>query len=100
MPGNTSFSCSCQFVQSTLEVSIEIVLLTDVVCSAWCNDLRCSSSPPAPTWISSFPYALLKSVRERVPCLRQVVLEKEQAIGQHQTGHNSGVVHSGVYYSP
>ncbi len=34
------------------------------------------------------------------PSLRQVVLEKEQAIGQHQTGHNSGVVHSGVYYSP
>ena len=32
----------------------------------------------------------------RFPSLRLVVLEKEQAIGQHQTGHNSGVIHSGV----
>lgn len=29
-----------------------------------------------------------------------VVLEKETAIGRHQTGHNSGVVHSGLYYRP
>ncbi len=36
----------------------------------------------------------------RFPSLRLVVLEKEQAIGQHQTGHNSGVIHSGVYYTP
>ena len=36
----------------------------------------------------------------RFPSLRLVVLEKEQAIGQHQTGHNSGVIHSGVYYAP
>ncbi len=36
----------------------------------------------------------------RFPSLRLAVLEKEQAIGQHQTGHNSGVIHSGVYYAP
>ncbi len=36
----------------------------------------------------------------RFPSLRLVVLEKEQAIGQHQTGHSSGVIHSGVYYTP
>jgi len=29
-----------------------------------------------------------------------VVLEKESTLGKHQTGHNSGVVHAGVYYAP
>jgi len=28
------------------------------------------------------------------------VLEKEAQVGQHQTGHNSGVIHAGVYYRP
>jgi len=37
-------------------------------------------------------------VSERFPGLRVVVLEKETGVAQHQTGHNSGVVHSGVYY--
>ena len=37
---------------------------------------------------------------EAKPGLRLVVLEKEGRVGQHQTGHNSGVVHSGVYYKP
>lgn len=34
------------------------------------------------------------------PHLQIVVLEKEAAIAKHQTGHNSGVIHSGVYYKP
>jgi L-2-hydroxyglutarate oxidase LhgO len=34
------------------------------------------------------------------PGLRLVVLEKEIQIAEHQTGHNSGVVHSGIYYAP
>lgn len=45
----------------------------------------------------------LASARElllRHPRLRLAVLEKEPAIGAHQTGHNSGVIHSGVYYAP
>jgi L-2-hydroxyglutarate oxidase len=34
------------------------------------------------------------------PNRKVVVLEKEAAIAQHQTGHNSGVLHSGIYYKP
>jgi L-2-hydroxyglutarate oxidase len=37
---------------------------------------------------------------ERFPGARIAVLEKESAVGQHQTGHNSGVLHSGLYYKP
>ncbi len=32
--------------------------------------------------------------------LKLIVLEKEPEVGRHQTGHNSGVVHSGLYYRP
>lgn len=38
-------------------------------------------------------------LRER-PGLRLAVLEKEAAIAAHQSGHNSGVVHAGLYYQP
>lgn len=34
------------------------------------------------------------------PLLKVIVLEKEPAPAQHQTGHNSGVIHSGIYYKP
>src|SRR5437016_917180 len=37
---------------------------------------------------------------QRYPRLRALVLEKEAAVGEHQTGHNSGVLHSGIYYKP
>lgn len=37
---------------------------------------------------------------ERFPQLKLVVLEKEREVAQHQTGHNSGVLHSGIYYRP
>jgi L-2-hydroxyglutarate oxidase LhgO len=37
-------------------------------------------------------------VTERFPRSRMVVLEKEDGVARHQTGHNSGVIHSGVYY--
>ena len=32
--------------------------------------------------------------------LRVAVVDKETRVGVHQTGHNSGVIHSGVYYLP
>ena len=34
------------------------------------------------------------------PGLQVVVLEKESDVAQHQTGRNSGVIHSGIYYKP
>jgi L-2-hydroxyglutarate oxidase LhgO len=34
------------------------------------------------------------------PGTRVVVLEKEERVAVHQTGHNSGVVHAGIYYAP
>jgi L-2-hydroxyglutarate oxidase len=40
------------------------------------------------------------ALTERHPELRVVVLDKELRIGAHQTGHNSGVIHSGIYYKP
>jgi len=36
----------------------------------------------------------------RFPGMRVVVLEKEARVAEHQTGHNSGVLHSGIYYKP
>jgi (S)-2-hydroxyglutarate dehydrogenase len=36
----------------------------------------------------------------RHPGKRVVVLEKEATVAAHQTGHNSGVLHSGIYYKP
>ena len=37
---------------------------------------------------------------ERSPRLNVAVVEKEPELAQHQTGHNSGVIHSGIYYRP
>ena len=34
------------------------------------------------------------------PCAEVVVLERESTLAQHQTSHNSGVVHAGIYYAP
>ncbi len=36
----------------------------------------------------------------RNPGKKVVVLEKESTLAHHQTGHNSGVIHSGIYYKP
>ena len=37
-------------------------------------------------------------VTRRFPNMRIIVVEKEDHVAAHQTGHNSGVIHSGLYY--
>jgi L-2-hydroxyglutarate oxidase LhgO len=44
--------------------------------------------------------ATARALLQRYPALRLAVLEKEPAIARHQTGRNSGVIHSGLYYAP
>jgi len=39
-------------------------------------------------------------LQSRFPGLRMVLVEKEPLLADHQTGHNSGVIHSGLYYPP
>jgi (S)-2-hydroxyglutarate dehydrogenase len=44
--------------------------------------------------------ATARALLERYPSLRLALCEKEAELGTHQTGHNSGVIHSGIYYKP
>jgi (S)-2-hydroxyglutarate dehydrogenase len=44
--------------------------------------------------------AVARELALRDPRRRVVVLEREDRVGTHQTGHNSGVVHAGIYYAP
>jgi (S)-2-hydroxyglutarate dehydrogenase len=44
--------------------------------------------------------AVGRRLARRRPGLEVVVLEKEDRLAAHQTGHNSGVVHAGIYYRP
>lgn len=39
-------------------------------------------------------------IKEANPKLRVALVEKEKMLASHQTGHNSGVIHSGLYYKP
>jgi L-2-hydroxyglutarate oxidase LhgO len=39
-------------------------------------------------------------ITRRFPRSRLLLLEKEDRVARHQSGHNSGVIHSGVYYKP
>lgn len=41
-----------------------------------------------------------KELAEKYPNKKILVLEKEDELAAHQTGHNSGVIHSGIYYTP
>jgi L-2-hydroxyglutarate oxidase len=44
--------------------------------------------------------AVARELLARRPDLSVTVLEREDRVGAHQTGHNSGVVHAGIYYAP
>ena len=44
--------------------------------------------------------ATARAALRRRPGSSVVVLDKESSVGAHQTGHNSGVLHAGVYYRP
>ena len=39
-------------------------------------------------------------LQKHYPDASILLIEKETALAQHQTGHNSGVIHAGVYYQP
>jgi (S)-2-hydroxyglutarate dehydrogenase len=44
--------------------------------------------------------AVARELQRRRPGASVVVLEREPSIAAHQTGHNSGVLHAGIYYAP
>ncbi|MCL2418827.1 MAG: FAD-dependent oxidoreductase, partial [Conexibacteraceae bacterium] len=44
--------------------------------------------------------AVARRLLESEPGIELTVLEKESRVGAHQTSHNSGVAHAGVYYTP
>src|SRR5262252_8697728 len=44
--------------------------------------------------------AVAREVALRRPGARVLVVDRQPAVAQHQTGHNSGVIHAGVYYAP
>ena len=44
--------------------------------------------------------ATARQLQQDFPGARVAVLEKEPQLASHQTGHNSGVIHAGVYYAP
>jgi L-2-hydroxyglutarate oxidase LhgO len=44
--------------------------------------------------------AAAREILTRRPGTRLAVLDKEPSVGAHQTSHNSGVIHSGIYYRP
>jgi 2-hydroxyglutarate dehydrogenase len=44
--------------------------------------------------------AVAREMLRRSPGLRLAVVEREREVAGHQTGHNSGVIHSGIYYKP
>jgi L-2-hydroxyglutarate oxidase len=44
--------------------------------------------------------ATLYKLQQQKPDLKILLIEKEQQLADHQTGNNSGVIHSGIYYTP
>ena len=65
------------------------------------NNRNYKSMPPI-TIIGAGIVGLATALKllEKNPDLTITILEKESAVATHQTGHNSGVIHSGLYYKP
>jgi hypothetical protein len=53
-----------------------------------------SSEPALSTWQQVF------ELTSRFRGSSLAIIEKEPAVANHQTSHNSGVIHSGIYYKP
>ncbi|XP_030922076.1 L-2-hydroxyglutarate dehydrogenase, mitochondrial [Geospiza fortis] len=60
----------------------------------------CSSFDVAVVGAGIVGLATARELLQRHPSLALAVLEKEQEPAHHQSGHNSGVIHSGIYYTP
>lgn len=44
--------------------------------------------------------ATARELKQRHPRWKVAIVEKEEKLAAHQTGHNSGVIHAGIYYTP
>lgn len=44
--------------------------------------------------------ATAREITQRHPNWKVAIVEKEKKLGAHQSGHNSGVIHAGIYYKP
>lgn len=44
--------------------------------------------------------ATARELKQRHPTWKVAIVEKEAELATHQTGHNSGVIHAGIYYKP
>ncbi len=76
------------------------------------GDSNCRSRPRAPLTMPDSRYNVViigggvvglgvaLEITRRFPRSRLLLLEKEDRVARHQSGHNSGVIHSGVYYKP
>lgn len=64
------------------------------------NDGGCLSADMVVVGAGIVGLAVARELGRRHPRSSIVVLEAAPAVGSHQTGHNSGVVHAGIYYAP
>uniref|UniRef100_A0A8C9RBV6 L-2-hydroxyglutarate dehydrogenase, mitochondrial n=1 Tax=Scleropages formosus TaxID=113540 RepID=A0A8C9RBV6_SCLFO len=65
-----------------------------------CCSCRCTSYDVAVVGGGIVGLATARELILRHPTLSFVLLEKEKELAVHQSGHNSGVIHSGIYYTP